>query len=131
MQLHEVRGFSVRHKLGLLCVWSLPCTASSQRARAARSLRAKWLNHSLPVGTLHPTRTTPQPVVLAAQCAWVIHTSAVCLAVCPCCSKLHLMQQQLWSDTYTADNVQALSVISQELQQEEQELTRHIEQVRV
>lgn len=39
------------------------------------------------------------------------------------------MQQQLWSDTYTADNVQALTVISQELQQEEQELTSRIEQV--
>lgn len=40
-----------------------------------------------------------------------------------------MMQQSLWSDTYTADNVQALTIIRQELQQEEQELHQHIEQV--
>jgi hypothetical protein len=40
------------------------------------------------------------------------------------------MQQQLWADTYSADNMQALAAISRELQEEEQELCQHIEQVR-
>lgn len=44
-------------------------------------------------------------------------------------SKLHLMQLQLWSDTYDARNTQALAEISREQQQMEQQLRSAIQQV--
>jgi hypothetical protein len=45
------------------------------------------------------------------------------------CSKLRLMQLQLWNVTYDSKTVQALTVISEQQQQMEQQLRSSIEQV--